>query len=428
MRAFLIAVVAVAVAAVVLLILRAPPGEEDLSTLEEVVQHIESSYINKDEVDANELEAAAIRGIIEALDDPYSAYASPAEAEISFNFSGEFEGIGAEIGVRDGQLLILQPLPGSPAERAGLMPGDAVLEVDGESVEGLSTLEVVSRVRGPKDTEVVLTVLRAGLPEPLDVTVVRDTIVIASVEGRLLDEDPRVGYVALSRFEGRSHSDMQDALATLRDGGAQVLVLDLRNNAGGLVDAAVAIASEFLDGGVVVTLVDSDGNRTEFMATEGGTATDLPLAVLVNGFSASASEILTGAFQDRERAVIVGSPTFGKGSVNTAFDLRNEGGLFLTTGRWLTPGGQLIEGDGLEPDVFAGPPIDRQALASISRQLQELCAEKEKEEVRNVLVFAPDALDALDNLCSIEPRDVPEPTTDEALAEAVRLLQLELGG
>ena len=193
-------------------------------------------------------------------------------------------------------------------------------------------------------------------------------------------------------------------------------------------DAAVAIASEFLDGGVVVTLVDSDGNRTEFMATEGGTATDLPLAVLVNGFSASASEILTGAFQDRGRAVIVGSPTFGKGSVNTAFDLQNEGGLFLTTGRWLTPGGQLIEGDGLEPDVFAGPPIDRQALASISRQLQELCTEKEKEEVRNVLVFAPDALEALDSLCGIEPRDVPEPTADEALAEAVRLLQLELSG
>ncbi|MDE2766066.1 MAG: S41 family peptidase [Chloroflexota bacterium] len=360
----LLAVVAGASSAATLFVAgRAGEEARDFPTLAEVVELIEADYVNKADLAPGDLEAAAIRGIIEALDDPYTSYASPAQAEVAFDYTGAFDGIGAEVNLTDGQVLIHAPLPDSPAERAGLLPGDVVLSVDGRSLFDMTLLDAVSLIRGPKGTTVTLRVLRPGNPDAFDVRVERDTITIASVDSRLLAEDPRIGYVELSTFQGATPGQFRTAMHDLRSAGAQAYVLDLRNNAGGLVSAAVDIAGEFIDGGVVVALVDSDGEAFEYTASEGGEALTEPLVVLVNGFTASAAEILAGALQDGGRAQVVGSKTFGKGSFNTVYDLRNDGGLFLTTGRWRTPSGRMLEGGGLEPDILIGPEAGPATLA-----------------------------------------------------------------
>lgn len=405
-------------------------GEEarEFSTLAEVVELIEAGYVNKAEVEPGDFETAAIRGIIEALDDPYTSYASPAQAEVAFDYTGAFDGIGAEVNLTDGQVLIHAPLPDSPAERAGLLPGDVVLEVDGRSLFHMTLLDAVTLIRGPRDTKVMLRILRPGTPDAFDVEVKRETITIESVDSRLLAEDARVGYVRLTTFQGATPGQFRTAMDELRSAGAQAYVLDLRNNAGGLVNVAVEVAGEFIDGGVVVALVDSDGVAFEYAAPEGGEALTEPLAVLVNGFTASAGEILAGALQDGGRARVIGSKTFGKGSFNTVYDLGNDGGLFLTTGRWRTPSGRMLEGAGLQPDIPVGPQSDPQTLANVGALLQALCAES--QAVRD-LATNPGFVEALEALCAQTAtggQPVPSVEDDPVLDAAVRVLQEELDG
>ena len=405
-------------------------GEEprEFATLAEVVELVEAGYVNKADLEPGDLETAAIRGIIEALGDPYTSYASPAQAEVAFDYTGAFDGIGAEVNLTGGQVLIHAPLPDSPAERAGLLPGDVVLSVDGRSLFHMTLLDAVSLIRGPKGTSVTLRILRPGSPDAFEVQVERETITIASVNSRLLADDARIGYVQLTTFQGATPGQFRTAMRDLRDAGAQAYVLDLRNNAGGLVSAAVEIAGEFIDGGAVVALVDSDGEAFEYTASEGGEALTEPLVVLVNGFTASAAEILAGALQDAGRARVAGSKTFGKGSFNTVYDLNNEGGLFLTTGRWRTPAGRMLEGGGLQPDIAVGPETDPQTLARVGALAHSLCGEL--EAVRALAVNSR-FVEALEALCATSTGSgQPELSEgdDPALDAAVRALQATLDG
>ena len=396
--------------------------------LTEVVELVEEGYVNKADLEPGDLETAAIRGLIEVLDDPYTSYATPAQAKLAFDYTGAFDGIGAEVNMTDSQVLIHAPLPDSPAERAGLLPGDVVLAVDGQSLQQMTLLDAVTLIRGPKGSAVTLRILRPGNPDAFDVEMERDTITIASVASRMLADDPRIGYIRIATFQGATPGQFRTALHDLRSAGAEAYVLDMRNNAGGLVSAAVEIAGEFIDGGAVVALVDSDEEVTEYAASEGGDALTEPLAVLVNGFTASAAEILAGALQDSGRAVVVGSKTFGKGSFNTVYDLSNDGGLFLTTGRWRTPSGQMLEGAGLQPDIPAGPDIDPQSLVRVGALVQALCAEA--EAVRS-LATNPGFVEALEALCA-EPatggQPAPSEDGDPVLDAAARALQEALDG
>ena len=295
------------------------------------------------------LSRAAFGGLVDALDDPHAAYVPPQRYQLEdLEFAGTYQGVGAEVHVQDGAF-ILTPFPDSPAEASGLLPGDQLVTVDGASVEGWTTLDVVSRVRGRKGTVVVLGVIHQGQAEPVDVSITRGEINQVSVTWR---ETPSGhAYVRTSGFYANSDERLEETLREVIDSGARGLILDMRNNPGGLLTTTVNVASLFLDGGLVVYEVDGSGERRDWNAEEGGIAADLPLVLLVNQFTASAGEVLAGALQDRGRATVVGVTTFGKGSVNQLAALSDGGGLYYSYGRWYTPNGRLIEGTGIEPDI-----------------------------------------------------------------------------
>ena len=346
----------------------------DLDEAGEVVRELRESFIDQERLSAEELNAAAIKGILDYLDDPYTAYLSPEQYQ---NFTatlagetGEFEGIGADVTLMDGRLLILGPRPDSPASRAGIRPGDIVVAVDGLDIEGLDLPEAVDLIRGPKGSTVVLRIIRPGTLRSIDISVVRDTIRLTNVNARMQEDG--VGYIGVGTFDARTADGVREAIAGLRSEGARGLVLDLRNNTGGLVDAAVSVVSEFVESGLVFVVRNNDAADEEYEATGEGTAYDLPLVVLVNGFSASASEIVSGALQDHDRAVVVGVRTFGKGSVNQLSRLDSGSGLYVTIARWLTPNGRVIEAEGVEPDVVVGDPIDVRGSQRVSQRAQAL--------------------------------------------------------
>lgn len=304
------------------------------------------------------LSRAVFGGLIDAVDDPHAAYVPPQRYRLDdLDFVGTYQGVGAEVHSEDGEF-ILTPFSNSPAAEAGLLPGDRLLTVDGDSVEGWTTLDVVSRVRGPKGSTVVLGVVHQGQMEPVEVTVTRGDIDQVSVTWR---ETPSGhAYVRISGFYGNTDEALEDALEEIVESGARGLIVDVRNNPGGLLTTTVNVASHFLDGGLVVYEVDGSGERKDWNAEEGGIAAELPLVLLVNQFSASAGEVLAGALQDRGRATVVGVTTFGKGSVNQLAALSDGGGLYYSYGRWYTPNGRLIEGSGIEPDIeVARGPIQR---------------------------------------------------------------------
>ena len=301
------------------------------------------------------LSQAAMRGIVAALDDPHSAYVPPQRYELEdLEFIGSYQGVGAEVHAHE-ETFILTPMPNSPAAKAGLRAGDQLITVNGESVVGWTTLDVVGRVRGPKDTEVVLGIIHEGESEVVEISITRGDINLESVTWQSTPDGH--AYVRLSGFYANTDEALETALVEIKESGARGLILDVRNNPGGLLSTTVNIASHFLDGGLVVYELDGAGERTDWNAKDGGVATELPLVLLVNQFTASAGEVLAGALQDRKRATIVGVTTFGKGSVNQLAPLSDGGGLYYSYGRWYTPDGRLIEGSGLEPDneVDRGP-------------------------------------------------------------------------
>ena len=329
--------------------LRSSPSGPAFASIEQAWDIILSDYVEKDKIDVEELSQAAIQGMVEVLDDPYTTYLDRETYQLSFeDLEGKFEGIGAEITIRDGQLTVIAPFAGSPAAEAGIQSGDTVLEIDGVSTLGIGLYEAVLKVRGPKGTPVRLLILHQGEAEPVEIVVIRDEIEVPSVHFEMRGD---IAYININ-FTEKTNEELSPVLEAIAEEKAIGIILDLRHNPGGLLGAVVDVASRFLaEGEVVVSIRDNEGNLGTIKVNRQEITTDLPIVVLVDGFSASGSEVLAGALQDHGRATIAGTTTFGKGSVNYLIQLEDGSGLYITAARWLTPNGSLIEGKGIVPDI-----------------------------------------------------------------------------
>jgi carboxyl-terminal processing protease len=322
-----------------------------LSNFTKVLDLIERNYVDK--VDSEELTNNAIEGMLKTLD-PYSAYLSPERyKELEIGTSGEFGGVGMEVAVENGVLKVISPIEGSPADLAGIKPGDLITEIDGKPTQGMVVYDAVKLLRGPKGSNVTITVTREG-EASRNITLTRDIIHIKSVKYKLLDNE--IGYIKISQFQENVSDELNDALSKLEfenGGSLRGLVLDLRNNPGGLLDEAIEVADQFIDKGLIVSVRGRTSNQSkEYYATKGDSERKVSLVVLVNKGSASASEVVAEALQDSKRATIVGSKTFGKGSVQTIIQLDDGSGLKLTTAKFYAPSGRSISDVGVTPDII----------------------------------------------------------------------------
>ena len=328
----------------------ADSGGNELVLVQEAWDIIREHFVAKRDLKPKRMVEEAIRGLVKGLDDPHSAFVDAEQYKLERSASrGTYEGIGATVALENNRVVIVAPMPGSPAEQAGIRAGDAILKIDGKSAEGISLIEVVNRIKGPKGTTVTLTILHKGETKPVDVTVVREEIKTPSVALQVRDD--KMAHLQLGYFGDRTVGELQDALRKAKEQGAKGLILDLRYNPGGSLDVVVQVASQFLKEGVVAYQEDAEGRREAWPVRSGGLATDIPLVVLVNEASASGAEVAAAALQDAKRAPLIGVKTFGKGSVNQFFELSDGSALYLSVGRWFTPNGRLIEGKGLVPDI-----------------------------------------------------------------------------
>jgi carboxyl-terminal processing protease len=322
--------------------------EQALKKIEEVWGIIYRDYVELDALDAKALTEGAIKGMVDALDDPYSAYLDVESYELSVtHWEGRFEGIGAYVGIENGNFMIIAPIDGSPADRAGIRAGDIVLEVNDEPTSEMSLMDAILKIRGPRGTSVKLLILHKGETESVEIEIVRAEIEVPSVN---LEMREAIAYLEITNFTERTDEELVSAIREIDLEGATGIVLDLRSNPGGLLSAVVDVAGRFIKDGVVVYVVDNQGRKTSSSISPKSVRTDLPIVVLVDEYSASGSEVLAGALQDYARATIAGTTTYGKGSVNVPHMLKDGSGLYLTTARWQTPEGHLIEGEGIEPD------------------------------------------------------------------------------
>lgn len=329
-------------------------AEEEFDIFWEAWSRIEGNFIGELPVDQQRA-YGAIRGSLNTLDDPYTVFIEPVVRDVERErLQGSFGGIGAYLSRPDDEGdVILEPIPGNPAEKAGILSGDILVAVDGMPVTvEMTVADIADMVKGAKGEAVVLTVIHPGESEAVEVTVIRDDILIPSVASRLLTEDKNIGYVRLSRFSAESSEEVADALRDLSEQGATSYVLDLRQNRGGLLDAAVGVADHFLQDGPILYQRSKDEGDRAYSATGDTLIPDADVIVLVDSGTASAAEIVAGALQDRERAQLVGNePTFGKGSVQLVFDLSDGSSVHVTSARWLTPNHTQLDGQGLQPDV-----------------------------------------------------------------------------
>ncbi len=330
-------------------------AEQSMSLYYEAWDLIQDNFIGA-LPDSQKMTYGAIRGSMASLDDPYTVFIEPAVREVERErLQGTFGGIGAYItrSEETGEV-ILDPIPDNPAEAAGILPGDVLLAVDGAPITAdISVPDIIDMVKGEKGSIVVLTVRHSGAADPTDISVERDDILLPSVAYSLTDQDPTIGYIQLSRFSGESGNEVGTAIQDLQAQGATSFILDLRQNGGGLRDAAVDVVDHFLDDGPVLYLESQHDGERVFSATAETAAPTEPLVVLIDGGTASASEIVAGALRDRERAILIGSSkTFGKGSVQLVFDLSDGSSIHVTSARWLTPNRTHIDQSGLEPDVL----------------------------------------------------------------------------
>lgn len=331
-----------------------PPetASDDLGLYWEVWNRVNDQFYGGVPDDA-EITYGAIKGSLNVLDDPYTLFLEPEPAaHEKADLEGQFGGVGAFVRRDEDGRVILEPMRGQPAEQAGMLANDSLIAVDGtEILPEMTTDEVVLLIRGEVGTQVVLTVERDGENQPLDLTVTRAIIETPSASWRILDEEPAIGYVRLTSFTERSNDELNQAFDELAEQGAETYIFDLRGNGGGLLDAAVDVTSQFLkDGVVVVEDRQNEGERT-YDVRNGGKVLDQPVVVLIDGGTASASEILAGALQDYERAVLIGERTFGKGSVQLIYELSDKSRLHVTVAKWFTPNGNVIDGTGLAPDI-----------------------------------------------------------------------------
>jgi|TARA_B100000315_G_scaffold189115_1_gene178955 carboxyl-terminal processing protease len=322
-----------------------PKGFE---SVEQVWDIILSEYVANTDVDVDLLAEGAIKGMIDALNDPYTAYLDAEAYHLELgDIEGKFEGIGAEVAIRDGQLTVIAPMADSPAAKAGIRAADVILEADGKLTSEMSLVEAVFNIRGPKGTSVRLLILHQDEAEPVEIEVIRGEIALTSVHFEMLDD---IAYIRISQFAERTDEDLEAVLVTMAEEAAAGIILDLRHNPGGLLDTVINVTSHFLEEGVVLVIRDNKGNEEVIEVNPQEVTTELRVVVLVDSASASGSEVVAGALQDHDRAIISGSTTFGKGSVNVLMELGDGAGLFITTSRWLTPDGHLIEGQGITPD------------------------------------------------------------------------------
>lgn len=332
-----------------------PEKEVDLSLLWGVWRLLQKNYIAPEKLQAPSMLYGAVSGLVRALDDPYTAFMTPGEnKDFKEGLGGKLHGIGAELTMKDGRIIVVAPLKGSPAEKAGLLPEDTILKVNGTDIDGDSLTAVVQRIRGPKGSSVVLTLLHKDASDPVDVTIKRDDITIPSVESDVKKTaSGSIGLIALNQFGDETIGEVEQALRSLQREKTPIrgIIIDVRFNGGGYLDGAVELSSLFLKQGKVVSVHRREGEPTSHYVNGRPLEPDLPLAVLINAGSASASEIFAGAIQDHKRGVVVGKTSFGKGTVQEVFELPGGSSLRVTIARWLTPSGKDLSKEGVHPDL-----------------------------------------------------------------------------
>jgi len=334
---------------------------EQLKLFTDVLSIIQNQYV--DETEPKEIIYGAVRGMLRSLD-PHSSFMDPESyREMQVETSGSFGGLGIEITIRDDMLTVVAPIDGTPAWRAGIQPGDRIVKIEGLVTKDMSLADAVKKMRGPKGTKVTITVAREGTKEPFDVSLTREVIQVQSIKSQELE--PGIGYIRIRQFQERTAPDMIAAVEKFdKTGTFSGLILDLRFNPGGLLSSAVEVSEEFLGDGKLVVYTEGRvrNQNMRFTAHAKHAITEVPLVVLVNGGSASASEIVAGAIQDHGRGVVLGTQTFGKGSVQTIIPLSDGSGLRLTTARYYTPKGRSIHGKGITPDIVIEAPKEDAAV------------------------------------------------------------------
>lgn len=375
---------------------KSPPPEmrnADFAQFWTVWQKLESDYYDKEKLDPKKMVNGAIQGMVNSLGDPFTVYLPPVQNDnFKAGLAGQFQGIGAELGQKDNQVIIISPITGSPAEKAGLRAGDYIYAVDGKSIANWTINQAVEKIRGPKGTSVTLTVGQKD-KEPKDVKIVRDVITVKSLEASIkkvkdlkgikLDkslDDQEVIYARLSQFGDNTNDEWLNAINQVSiqmntDKNVRGVIFDLRNNPGGYLTDAVFIASEFLKEGQTVVMQEENGQRTELKTNRKGLLTEMPVVILINKGSASASEIVTGALRDYNRAKVIGDTSFGKGTIQQAEDLGGGAGLHVTIAKWLTPNGTWVHEKGIEPDIKVSldskqPERDLQLEKAVQELLQ----------------------------------------------------------
>lgn len=349
---------------------------EQLKILAEIFDYVQQNYVM--EKSDKELVYGAAHGLVRTLD-PFSQFLEPeAHKNMQTETEGQFGGLGIRIEMRDDWLTVMTPIPETPAYRAGILPGDRIIKIEGESTQGINLNDAVKKLRGAPGTQVTITIVHEGVKEPQDITLTREIIKIESVmRPQMLDN--RIGYVKLNEFNAKTDGDMVKALKTLKEQGMESLILDLRNNPGGLLNVAVSVTKKFLGGKKLIVYTEGrKTERVEYRADESAPFENIPMVILVNGGSASGSEIVAGALQDHQRALILGTTTFGKASVQSVIPLSDGSGLRLTTAKYYTPNGRAIQRDektgqgGIGPDIIVEVP--REIEIKLRRQQEEVYA------------------------------------------------------
>ncbi len=336
---------------------------------------VQKNFVDQGALDPTQLTYGAVRGMVQALgDEGHSAFLTPEEIERQrADLAGTFSGIGAQLGIRDALPVIIAPFDGSPAAEAGVKAGDIIMKVDGTDVTTMPLNDIVALIRGPEGTDVDLSLLRPGENRSLDVTITRGEIKIPAASWAMVPGTD-VALIRLSQFSANALDDITKSIEGAKDAGATALIVDVRNNPGGLLDQAVSVTSQFLQDGDVLLEEDASGKRKAFPVESGGLATDIPLVVLINPGSASSAEIFAGAIQDHERGKAVGETTFGTGTVLQPYSLSDGSALLLGTKQWLTPKGRLIRKQGIAPDVEVILPIEADLISPL--ELQDMTAQE----------------------------------------------------
>jgi carboxyl-terminal processing protease len=386
---------------------------EKLKVFTEILSLVQSNYV--DEVKSKELVYGAIKGMLETLD-PHSAFMPPeAFREMQVETQGSFGGLGIEITVKDRMLTVVAPIEGTPADRAGIQPGDRIVKIEGQPTKDLTLMDAVRKLRGPKGSKVTISILREGSLEPMDITLVREVIEVRSVRSKDLGDG--IFYVRVASFQEKTSKDLERVLEQAQKTGTSALILDLRNDPGGLLNQAVAVSDMFLDKGqlIVYTQGRLKNQDLRFTAEHSSGLPKWPMVALVNGGSASASEIVAGALQDWKRAVILGTKTFGKGSVQTVIPLSDGSGLRLTTAKYFTPRGRSIHGSGITPDILVEPI---RTEAAVQRQKEDEARRLTGERPRDQRIGEQEGEGV-----EIGRRDVVDLQKDVQLQRAIEILK-----